>query len=282
MLPNLTVTATAKSRSLCLLADVKTELGIASADTSQDARISALIRAASLLVEKELGREPWLQTYSEKRPGQGGRYLYLSRFPAKGEASSVTWGTGDSPETITASTYSMAGRSRDRIYRADGWSQTGVDEDESIASAQALAYNLAYVAGWVMPDQVTDADGTVTAWAGSTAYASGAWLQDDSDLDYPLLFEVTTAGTSDSSEPAWSGATADGDTITDGTVTWTAREQRLPDALELAAKMLTADWFGGFAPANVQFEALESWSIRYMGEQKALSGAVAALVRPYR
>lgn len=282
--PNITVTAVAASRSLCLLADVKTELGIAASDTSNDARISTLIRAASEYIRSDAelldGREPWLQTYVESKPGEGGVYLPLSHWPAKGAPTSVTLGTGASPTTVDATTYSVAWPERDRIYRAGGWNLTQREVPKAIPvyGDRDLDYNVTIAAGWVMPDQVS------TAWAVATAYAIGDWVQDSADLDYPLIFECTTAGTSHAStEPTWSGAVADGDTVADdGTLVWTAREQRLPDALEVAAKMLVADWFGGFAPANVQFEALESWSIRYMGTQKALSGAVAALVRPYR
>lgn len=281
MLPNLTVTAVAKSRTLCLKAEVESELGITAG--SEDLKLNGLIRAAGSFIATELGREPWLQTYLEKRPGQGGRYLYLSRFPLKGDPASVTFGTGDSPETITASTYSTAGRDRDRIYRADGWSLTSVGEAEQVHSSQALAYNVTYSAGWVMPDQYKAAAGTVTAWVANTAYAVGDWLADDADLDFPLIFECTTAGTSDAStEPTWSGADSDGDAITDGTVVWTAREQQLPDDLELAAKMLVVDWYSGFPSAGVQYEALESWSIRYTENQRALSQAVAALVAAHR
>ena len=266
---------------MCLKADVETELGVTAG--SDDARITALTRAASEYIasDPELldGREPWLQTYAESRPGNGGVYLSLSRWPAKGEPDSVTLGTGASPSTVDATTYSVAGTDRDRIYRATGWNLTLRDAQDAgipVSADRCLDYNIAYSAGWVMPDQLS------TAWQASTAYAAGAWVQDQNDLDYPLIFEVTTAGTSGGSEPDWSSAVADGDTITDNAVTWTAREQRLPDALELAAKMLAVDWYRGFAPANVSYEALETWQIRYMDQQGALSSSIRALVRPYR
>lgn len=57
------------------------------------------------------------------------------------------------------------------------------------------------------------------AWAASTAYALG-------DVRRPTTrngfsYEVTTAGTSGTAEPAW--PTVEAGTVTDGTVVWTAR-----------------------------------------------------------
>ena len=40
-------------------------------------------------------------------------------------------------------------------------------------------------------------------------------------------FECTTAGLTGTEEPDWSAALADGDPVTDGAVTWTARTARL-------------------------------------------------------
>lgn len=278
--PNVTVTEVAKSRALCLKADVESELSITAG--SDDAKINALIRSAGEYIRTsgELldGRDPWLQTYLESRPGDGGVYLPLSRWPAKGDLSSVTLGTGASPTTIDSDDYSVAGAARDRIYMAGGWnlSRRGESFGIAVADNRDLDYNITYPAGWVMPDQLS------TAWAATTAYAVGDWVQNQSDLDYPLIFECTTAGTSAGSEPAWATLTADGDTVADDTAVWTARDQQLPSALELACKMLVVDWYSGFTPTNVSFEALESWSIRYMHEQRALSASVSALIRAFR
>ena len=66
-------------------------------------------------------------------------------------------------------------------------------------------------------DQVT------TTWAASTAYVVGDKRQATSP-DGTFYFECTSAGTSDSSEPAWPGS--HGGTVVDNTVTWTARDGR--------------------------------------------------------
>jgi hypothetical protein len=67
-------------------------------------------------------------------------------------------------------------------------------------------------------DVVTQVNVTYTAWAATTAYTLG-------DYRIPtaantIYYKVTTAGTSAGGEPAW--PTVIGDTIVDGSVTWTA------------------------------------------------------------
>lgn len=272
MLPNLDVTTTANSTSLCLLADAKTELGIT--DSSADAKLTRLIIGASRFVRNLLGREPWLQTYSEKRAGDGGVYLYLSRWPLKGDPSSVTLGTGSSPATVDASDYSVAGIRRDRLYKAGSWRETAVNEASITPGSRALEYTIAYSAGWIMPDELTE-------WPASTAVSLNAWYK-ATDADYPLIFQVTTAGTTDSTEPTW--PTVDEGTVVDNTATWTAYDLRLPRDLEEAALMLVLDWYAGglTVPAGVAEERFESMSIRYMAEQRAISGAVNSLVGAYK
>lgn len=76
--------------------------------------------------------------------------------------------------------------------------------------------------GLVGVDQLIDINETVTVangagtWAATTVYAEGAFL-----VDSGRVYEATTGGTSDASEPTWPSTT--GDTVTDGTVVWTDR-----------------------------------------------------------
>ena len=62
---------------------------------------------------------------------------------------------------------------------------------------------------WIPPD--------LTKWAASTAFALGAIVQPLTAQNNGLIYEVTTAGTSGSSEPTWPSS----GTVTDGGVTWT-------------------------------------------------------------
>lgn len=71
------------------------------------------------------------------------------------------------------------------------------------------------------------------AWAASTARALGALVRPTNTTTTPYLFEVTTAGTSGTVEPAWTSVA--GTTVTDGTIVYTNRGQTLNNHLLTAA-----------------------------------------------
>ncbi len=269
-----TVTVAAKSRMFCKRANVKTQLDIASSDTSEDSRIDALIIAASEQIRQLLGREPWLQTYLENRPGQGGTNLLLRHWPLKGDPASVTVGTGSSPSTVTASTYSVGGNGRrDRLFRTSLWPVASVLAGDPIYGSQQPGINVTYSGGWVMPDEIL-------SWPTSEAVSADAWYE-SSNADEPFIFQVSTAGTTDSSEPTWP-TVAEG-TVTDNTAIFTAYQQRLPRPLEEAALMLTVGLFSGGMgrPAGIKSEAGDGFKIEYSGQADAVSGTVRSLVGMY-
>ena len=72
----------------------------------------------------------------------------------------------------------------------------------------------------------------VTAWAASTAYSVGAIRRATSLQVTGLVFQVTVAGTSASSQPDW--PTDIGSTIADGSVTWVAISSVYEDVSILA------------------------------------------------
>jgi hypothetical protein len=268
------VTVAANSRSLCTLANVKTQLGISG--SGEDARITALIVAASMQIRRWLGREPWLQTYLEKRPGQGGTNLCLKHWPIKGDPASVTYGTGSSPSTVTASTYSVGGQGRrDRLFRTSLWAAEDVLAGAPTYGAQQPAYNITYTAGWVMPDELTE-------WAVATAFATNAWCK-STDADEPFVFQATVGGTTHAAtEPTW--PTASEGTVTDNDITWTAYAQRLPEDLEEWAMALAVGYYDRApeVPSHIAEEGGEGWRVKYRHEgdafdhlRRAIQGAYA-------
>ena len=72
----------------------------------------------------------------------------------------------------------------------------------------------------------------VTSWAASTAYSVGAIRRATSLQVTGLVFQVTVAGTSASSQPDW--PTDIGSTIADGSVTWVAISSVYEDVSVLA------------------------------------------------
>lgn len=89
-------------------------------------------------------------------------------------------------------------------------------------------------------------------WAASTAYALGVIRCPNTGNGF--FYEVTVAGTSAATEPVW--PTVVGNTVTDGTVTWTCRLSTVTTAA--TATCLTAN-FTGFVGT---FNAATSWNIQ--------------------
>ncbi len=266
----LTVTTEANSRMLASRASLQAE------DSSiSDANADRYLVAASALIRQVLGREPWLQVYSERIPGPGGNMLRLSRWPIKGDPSSVTYGTGSSPDTVDATTYSVAGGARrDRLWRNAKWALSEQIERTPTYGSVAPDYTVTYTAGWIMPGELTE-------WAASTAFAANAWCK-STVADEPMVFQATVGGDTGGSEPTW--PTAEEGTVTDNEITWTAYRLRLPEDLEEAALMLALDWSGGglSQPVGIAEERVGSWSARYLSDQRALSSALSAIVGAYR
>lgn len=270
-LPVVTVTAGPADTNVAVLATVKSELGITG--SSQDTKLARLISAVGAAFSAELQREPWRQTYSEQLPGAGGQYLHLTGWPIESVTSVSTDGG-----TVTASEYSVAAPRRDKLYRDNGWQRTRVTlNGYSGAGDQDLTYTAAYVGGYVMPGSIGD-------WAASTAYTVGQFVRPVADTSIVVLFECTTAGTTDATEPTWDETA--GNTTTDNTATWTARAAtEMPFDMQEAALIQVADWFrGGLnVPAGVKSERHGPHAIEYMaGGSFDLMSAVKTILRRYR
>jgi len=268
------------------LASVKTELGISA--TTWDIQLQRMIISASQLAAgaEGLRRVPWLETVLEKLPGRGGTYLKLSRWPIL-SITSVTEGTGSSPTTVTASEYSIAGNSRrDRIYRVNGWANHRREDPVTYFDVDGppLGYNATYRGGWVMP-------GEITAWTVGASVAASAWYKakvgtNSVQSDNPFIFQAAAAGTTHATtEPTW--PTSIGGTVVDNDITWTAYDQRLPEAIEEILMHQIMSWYRGGvvgAPSNVKREKDGPTEIEYFGAMQAsgLLGETSAILRQYR
>lgn len=259
-------------------ATLKSELGIESTDTSEDTRLDRILAAVGVAFSGRDGlrRPPWRQRYTEQGDGDGSSVLLLSRYPV-GRIVSIT----ESGVALDATAFSIVsghdGRAgRDALHRASGrWASS---------STGLVVYVEDYFAGWLMPAEVT-------AWEASKAYTLGAWVSASSS-SVLLLFEATAiagGGTSGASEPDFASL-ADGETVVDNEVTWTARaESVLPEDVQEAALMQAVEWAGGGLeiPAGVKREAFESMSVEYRdpgagGSVSPLSPAVSAILEGWR
>jgi len=114
-------------------------------------------------------------------------------------------------------------------YIGDDFSVSGAQEF-SITGDGSFAYQTNHIYGTVVTitpnnipyisgaQYILDFDEEVYSWEASTAYSTSFQIFEDG-----YVWEATTSGTSDSSDPDWDSVTSDGSTITDGTITWTRR-----------------------------------------------------------
>jgi hypothetical protein len=222
----------ARNRNMVELATVKTHLSISG--SAEDATLARHIRAASDLLASDalLGYAPWREKIRETLAGNGRLTMRPSRHPIE-TLVSITRDDSD------VGNVEIIGDHRDQLYREYGFECDRV-LDGSIVAEPSLEKRLGYVVtmytGWLMP-------GEATTWAAATAYTVGKVVTLSAYVHGDLFLECTTAGTSGASAPA---LPAEGSTVTDGTVTWTARAcEVLPSLLEQDALTLTKFFYDG-------------------------------------
>lgn len=174
-----------------------------------------------------LGRgKTWLRNRTKggglKYVGYSSDYAHSIATEEKNLPNKETAGGGylESKEYITSFTGSMTVNWFNANNLAMAYRGGTITEDEATVSAEA---HTAYTDSLVLFDHLPDMSATVTpviavsaARVDSTAYAKGATI-----LVSAVVYQCTTAGTSDSSAPTFS--TAVGTTTTDGTAVWTSR-----------------------------------------------------------
>lgn len=100
--------------------------------------------------------------------------------------------------------------------------EVDTEASDTVSAEAHTAYQGGFVPFAHLPDAtqtVTPVIAVSTGWVANTAYALGDCILESSDV-----YQCTVAGTSHAStEPTWASYAATGDTVTDGTVTWTNR-----------------------------------------------------------
>lgn len=208
---------------LIQLSTVKARLGIDASDSSRDSYILELIKEASDAITAFCNRPFARQEYKEDVKFDGSEYLMLSRSPVESFVDPVVSGFSVSGGTISDENDGM-------LFRKERWIPVGSGLNFSFYPvpdrAATVWAEVQFWAGYLLSGQDSD-------WVDMASVAAGD-VAKSSDSSVLLRFECTTAGTTDVTEPVW--PTADGETVTDGTVVWTARSVLLqPAAIERAA-----------------------------------------------
>jgi hypothetical protein len=133
---------------LCLLADVKTLLDIASPDTSQDAKLNLLIKRVSSQIRGELHYYPEWTVYSGERHAVNNRQLLqLNSQPIQAISQIIVEGV-----VITDYYREPENDWVGMVYRPDGWCGnwhvTGLENDP-VAGWHSIVVD--YTAGWYLP-----------------------------------------------------------------------------------------------------------------------------------
>lgn len=160
---------------------------------------------------------------SIKTPLVSGKRIYLVKRPGLTSISSVTAGTARGCFRWNSKIYSVVG---DKLYSGTTNIKTLGTSTGTVGFVPASDVTSSYLFvvdgtdGYIVStsDTVTQVNPTYSAWAGTTAYSLGDKRRPT--VPNSIWYQVTTAGTTAAGEPVW--PTTIGDTVVDGTVTWTA------------------------------------------------------------
>jgi len=242
----ISVLTPAAASNLITLDRVKLRLGVT--DSASDALLGDFIGSASSAITTYLGFPLGRQEYLETLAGNGRSRLYLSMYPVEPESLALVHGE-DAVTDVTLT----AGNGE--VFRACGWAFYGAGALQDGASN----FTASYRAGFLLPGQVS-------TWEPDATYARGEWARSSSPSS--VRFECTSAGTSAEAEPTWPDA---GDSVVDGSASWTARTAwELPDAfadhvfLEVLTRFKRRNVAGGVASMEA-----EGFSVSYFATQTA-------------
>lgn len=138
--------------ALTTLADVKTLAGILSTDTTQDARLEALINGVSSQITNYCQRNFKRQTYTAETYSPSNRQLLILRnFPVVSVSSLSIDGTAQTQgvDYVVSPEYSNSGF----LYREWGWAGQEISRINLTADPVSMRRSIlvTYAAGWYLP-----------------------------------------------------------------------------------------------------------------------------------
>ena len=245
----LEITHRGHSVSLVTVGRLRQETAIQLAEPP-DEELAELLEVASWDVAGPYGiqREPWVQGYRETAAANRDGSLWLSRWPVI-RVDRLLDVSGDEIEE-----YSVCGPTRNRI--------SGL--------SPRRRYTVEYSAGWIPAD-------LVLTWEPGLVVEPGPWV-----LTGELVAEVVASGTTGSDLPSWP---AEGETVSDGTVSWRMAVGDLaPQNLRRAVVVHVKEMALGLkdVPFGVVREGDDGGYTVYERPSSPFSAYCAAVVRGFR
>lgn len=136
---------------------LKLALGISG--TSDDSKLSALVRAGSRWAEAQMGYPATVQTYRELRPSYSSRRLMLSRTPIRAVVQLLDDPSTDDGVEVLSSEFNVD-REPGFLVRDEGWYWTAPMEQDLAGTPrpgqESEPWLIDYVAGWTYNGISTD------------------------------------------------------------------------------------------------------------------------------
>ncbi len=160
-MPLIDVIVASTDRDLTTTGVVRTMLGLSTAQTSEDANISASIRVASRWAETFIGYPLTVQTYRECLAAYGTRSLVLARTPVRAIPLLMATTSTDDGSQVLTSEYQLR-REAGLIQRPAGWAWSVPSESylegRPLAGQEYPDWLTDYVAGWTLDGVSTGSD----------------------------------------------------------------------------------------------------------------------------
>jgi uncharacterized phiE125 gp8 family phage protein len=210
------------------LSEAKAQLRLKTAFTADDNYITVLINVATAYAESYCNRR--LITQTREKSFEKWTDIESVFFGQLQEVVQITWLDEDkASDTLSADDYIVTGIGTDegRVEFVD-------DVDLSTDLYQVDPIQVRYTIGYYQGE----------AWAAETAQSVG----DKVLADYGLVAQCTVEGTTDASAPTWPATI--GETVEDGTATWTIIGRAVPDMIKQAILILITYYYENREPAK--------------------------------
>lgn len=275
----LTVVTPAQHYRLATLESVQAVLGLTDSATGEE-RLRSLIETVSDHLAEACERVFARQQYKQSFPGYGRPEFQLAQSPVESPIGTLTF----RDETVDADTIELRDPKQGILYNSALFIDTslrgGLEGDPRPGTEREDYLLDPFWAGYVLPDDLAK-------WAPAEPVEVGMFRK-PTRRSSMLLFEVTAAGATGTTEPTW--PTEVGESVVDGTATLTARmAYELPQGVQEACRQeVVARYLYGARDASVKSRKVEGVEFEYRdattigGSSGRFKGEdTEALIRPY-